>query len=437
MTLAFETNLDVVNQACILLGVDQIVLSDFQGNPFLTKAGRVFNGVYDKLRVRELERNCWTKATRRFVLRPVETATLVYVPPAWSDTTAYAAGALVLYNGVVYQCVNANTGQTPSNTSIYWSPFGLTLTISQFSTASQPYGQNAIVVLSGTAYISLITDNNDTPPTSNWLALTGSVTTYTQLWTPPAYSATSSYTAGTIVVYQGDYYQAQPGVSVGDIPNTALTWFKYFGPLTVDPWGINLPFNPQPVATSYYPGEIVSYNGANYLSLTTNNISTPGASSTWMVIGGTLSAIQILYPLNTGPRSDVTTWNIFKLPYGYLRKCPKNPKAQVNMRLGAPAYNGEDDYVTEGGYVVSQQGSPIFIRCVVDMIDVQNMDAMFCHALAGQLAWHGCEAITQAADKKQAAEAYYKWAIQEAGTVDGIEEGAVEPVEDEYLMVRL
>lgn len=323
MTLAFSSALDIVNQAGQLLGVDAITLADFEGNPFATKQGREFNRAYDKLRVRELMRNCWTFSTRRFVLRPIDTST--------------------------------------------------------------------------------------------------------QLWKPPAYSAGTTYTAGAVTNYQGDYYQAQPGVAAGDNPVTALTWIKYFGPLTVEP---------HVVGSAYFVGEIVSASSVNYLSLISNNTDTPPTAN-WLALGGTLAAIQILYPLGTGPRSQSSSLNVFKLPYGYLRKCPKNPKANLNTWVGGPSYNQEDDYVTEGGYIVSQCSTPIFIRCVVDMIDVQNMSPMFCHALAAQVAWQMCEPITQAKDKKDDAAARYKWAIAEAGTVDGIEEGAVDPVEDEYVMCRL
>ena len=45
--------------------------------------------------------------------------------PQWQPNTSYAVGALVMYNGVEYQCIQAHTsevGWEPPNTPALWQP---------------------------------------------------------------------------------------------------------------------------------------------------------------------------------------------------------------------------------------------------------------------------------------------------------------------------
>ena len=65
------------------------------------------------------------------------------------------------------------------------------------------------------------------------------------------------------------------------------------------------------------------------------------------------------------------------------------------------------------------------------------MDPMFCEGLGQRMGWAMCEAVTQAADKKQSCLAAYMLVMAEARAVNGIETGDEEPYEDEYVLVRL
>src|SRR5207344_778069 len=54
----------------------------------------------------------------------------------------------------------------------------------------------------------------------------------------------------------------------------------------------------------------------------------------WLQIGGAefpmgvgLTTLNIVYPIGSGPSSQNTTRNVFRLPAGYLRKAPTDPKA--------------------------------------------------------------------------------------------------------------
>ena len=163
----------------------------------------------------------------------------------------------------------------------------------------------------------------------------------------------------------------------------------------------------------------------------------PFSATGWLAVNGTLATLQILYPIGSGPLSQATTPNVFRLPNGYLRQAPTDPKGQFAPAVGGPAYNQEEDYLFEGNYIVSSCASLIMLRFVADVIDVMNMDPMFCEGLGQRMGWTMCEAMTQAKDKKDDCAAAYKLIMGEARAVNGIETGTVDPAEDEYLMVRL
>lgn len=397
MPLEFSQPVDIVNHGLQLLGVDAITATSFQTPD--GKAAREMSRCYDKLRAAELQRATWRFATRRVVLRPIDPATC--------------------------------------------------------------------------------------------------------LWTPPAYSAVATYTVGQVTVYNGDWYQAQPGVQVGDIPNIAATWFRYFGPQTLDPyitaegssyfagelvivpeaWAVgntyaintliertnlfyisqvagNIGHDPATDGTNWTP-YIAGGNAPNglpvnsgpftysafaggpsvYLSLLstpqTTDVSLPPPVAGWLSVGGSLTALQVLYPLGTGPAVDNMTANIFYLPSGYLRKLPVNPRGILSPPVGGPTFNIEEDDLLEGNFVVSGCPGPALMRFVANVIDVQNMSPMFCRGLGASCALQTCEALTQAADKKADARAEYKSAMGDARTVNAIEVGTVDSVEDELITVRL
>lgn len=253
------------------------------------------------------------------------------------------------------------------------------------------------------------------------------ISSTTLLWTPDAWSGSTSYSVGAVKSYLGDYYQAQPGVQIGDVPNTAATWLRYFGPITIDAFTTaNQP---------YFAGEIITQSGTNYLSLISNNNDTPPTAN-WLAIGGTTSALNILYPLGAGPLNDFTTRNVFRRPYGYLRQAPNDPK-KIDPFVGGPDYKGADDWLRQGEYITTMQAGPLYMRFIADVIDVMSMDPMFCEGVACRMADAMCEPLTQKLDKKRDIAIDYKTIMGDARTVNGIETGTIDPEEDEYLMVRL
>lgn len=260
-------------------------------------------------------------------------------------------------------------------------------------------------------------------------AVLRSLTPTTQLWTPAAWSNVTAYNAFAIVSRGGDFYVSSAATTGADPLTNSPLWTKYFGVITLDTYDAE---------TSYFAGELTVFSGLFYMSIQTGNEGNEPDTSPlfWMVVGGTAAVIQIIYPIGVGPSSQSSTANAYRLPYGFLRRAPDQPHVAMSP-VGGPAYNGPDDWLFEGSYLLSSDPGPIVLRCVIDITDVSLMSPMFCEGHAARMAKEMCEALTQATDKQATAERAYKLAMAEARQVDAIEQGAIDPIEDTYLLVRL
>jgi hypothetical protein len=394
MALAFTQQVDIANHALQLLGVDTITAADFQSP--VTKGGRETSRCYDKLRTAELRRNTWRFATRRVILRSVDPSTIIWTPPAYSSTVTYAFGQVVAYNGDYYQAQHGVAVGDVPDIATTWSKYFGPITCDPFDTGGN------------TSYFA------------------GEITVVPELW-----GAGYLYAANTIIQYNGLFYVALQQ-SLASNPATSPTFWQ---PFAVSP--NNTPPNGPYTYTSFNGGPVVWLCMMTQTGVTPQSPPAFPAAPGWLQVNGTPTGLQIIYPLGTGPGWEVTTNNIFRLPYGYLKKCPTNPKGQLTPPVGGPAYNQEEDYLVEGDYINSAWPGPILMRFIADVIDVSEMDEMFCRGLAASMALQICEAMTQANDKKQDAREEYKVVMGEARTINGIETGTVDPVEDEYIMVRL
>lgn len=208
-------------------------------------------------------------------------------------------------------------------------------------------------------------------------AVLRAVTTSTQLWTPPAFSAGSTYGAGRIVTYGGEWWQSKVAANFGNTPDAGDYWRRYSGPDTALAWDSG---------TTYSAGEIVSNTGDFYLSLINGNSSATTVLASWLSCAGTSIVLSILYPLGAGPSVDTNTRNIYRLPRGFLRTAPTDPKADAYPTLGMPSGAARDDWVIENGYIVTAQSTALLIRFVANLIDVSDWDALFCEMLAAKIA---------------------------------------------------
>jgi hypothetical protein len=380
--VAFTSNVDVGNRALQHCGADRI--SSFTED---SKRASEVSFVYDKVRVAELQRNVWTFATRRASLRAIDTTTMLLAPALWLPSATYYRGCIVAdqTGNLWISNIPSNTGNDPLLT-VYWEPYFGPLTVSLYS-AGGTYGSGELVytfVGDGTyrVYLSMQDANSDTPSTAT------------------AWDATVTYYQDQIVTYSAVAYKSLVDLNLNQQPNThASQW-----------------------TTSFVGGS---------------------GSVKWLEIGGAefpngvgLSRPNIVYPLGAGPSSQSYSQNIYKLPAGFLRFAPQNPKVAVPM-LGGPTGNSYTDWQVENGYIVSSDVGPIRLRFVADVTDVSKMDAMFCEGLAARIGIEVAQPITQSDGRLQTIASMYKKFMDEARTINAIEAGYDDPPDDVYVSVRL
>ncbi len=94
------------------------------------------------------------------------------------------------------------------------------------------------------------------------------------------------------------------------------------------------------------------------------------------------------------------------------------------------------NYRIEGGFIVTDEGTPIKIRYISRVTDTGNFDPLFIDAFATRLAFEGCEEITQSNTKKQILAQEFQVNIAEAYASDAIQDPALILPTDEWLLSR-
>jgi hypothetical protein len=399
MALAFSQPVDIANIGLGLLGQDSITAANFQ-TP-VTKGAREMARVYDKLRVTALRRSTWRFSTRRTVMRAVDPATSFWTPPTYSPTATYVPGYVTVYNGDWYQAqFGVAVGDIPNIMPTWLRYFG-PMVLDPFDTAGE------------TQYF------------------TGDLVVVPEQWLVGSTYAQNTLIARTALGQTLFYFSLQNG-NIGNDPAASVGWWQQFA--------IDFPHQEYPAGPFIY----TDFNGGPivYMALLTfpphpYEYIPPPPNPFWLEMDGTLNAVQILYPLGTGPTWQTETRNIFRLPYGFIRQVPTDPKSDLQPPVGGPAYHAESDALIEGQWMVSAYPGPMLMRFVADVIDVPSMDPLFCMYLAAFCAYQTCEAITQKSDKLAEAKMAMKEARGDAVTINGIETGTVDPDEDEYILARL
>lgn len=172
MSEAFAAPVDIANRALQKLG--QTRITAFTDD---SKAASEAGFIYDKVRRAELRRNVWRFAIRVAVLRALDTDSRTVGFPAWAIGTTYAQNFVVLDGGQLwYSKAAGNIGHAPSDTSAYWTRyFGAVVAVPYDSTTT--YYAGDLVYVGSAVSLSLISNNSDTPPSSNWLVLTAATLT--------------------------------------------------------------------------------------------------------------------------------------------------------------------------------------------------------------------------------------------------------------------
>jgi len=339
--------------------------------------------LYDRMRQYELRRNVWRFSIRTVAIRPIGDFSKLLTFATWSNATTYAINDVVL-------------------------------------------------ALDGQVYYSLVATNLANDPTvspTKWRLYYGNLVAqeYVMTWSSAVTYDLRMHAVGS----DGQVYRSIQNGNLNKNPVSQPTWWSLASTFT-DPQDSTVADN-----QNYWSGEIV-YRGRDvYISLTSNNDLDPGASS-WLkfTAAPTLTDPNFIYPIGSGPSQQVTTLNVYRLPYAFMRTAPEDPKAGSTRFLGAPDALPYRDYKFEGDFIVTMDFGLKFFRFAADILDVSLFDPMFVSGFAHRLAWEAAEPLTQSSAKKAEIQKAYDKDMTDARIVNGIETGPTEPPEDDYITAR-
>lgn len=379
----YLTPIDIANRACDHCGVPPI--ASFTED---SKAADRIAAVYDKLRIAELRRNVWVFAVRKTALRAVDVDTMFLVPAAWSSSAVYPQGSIVSYDNIFWfadQYVPANTTPGTANEA-YWTVYFGPQTVTPWnSDLDISYYAGELVYHVDSNVVSVyqcLTSGTEADPTD----------------VPDAWDADTTYNIGdTVVDSLSAEWQSKTDLNTGNSPAAGAYW------QTV------------PVASQ----------------------AATQVGQDWLKINATVRYQRIQYPIGAGPGSQSSSRNIFRLPSGYLRRAPQDPKVGAISYLGAPGGLASDDWALEGNFITTSDNPVIVLRFVADVQDVTQMDPMFCEGLGARIGLEICEPLTQSRDKLRDISQIYRTFMGEARAINGIESGPTELPLDDYLACRL
>jgi len=199
----------------------------------------------------------------------------------WTATTLYDEGDLVQYGGNVYICVNGHTSAATEslgleNNSAAWQIFNEGLAWTGSWTVSRKYKINEIVQYGGLNYVCNAHHTSASSTAaglevnqSSWTVFTSGID-YKNEWT-----VGTRYKVNDVVKYGGGSWICVGSNTAGATFQGDVAYWNQFaeGIEYGGSWDL---------ATSYQPGDIVTYGGNQYISKTTNTNSVPTTStSNW------------------------------------------------------------------------------------------------------------------------------------------------------------
>lgn len=425
--MPFLDSLDIANRALQHCGAPQIVdpTEDSKSNQEVSFA-------YDKVRRAELQRNTWRFAIRKVCLRAVDASTLLLNAPAYDATKTYLPGAIVQdTNGQYWISLKPeNMANPPGGNNEFWDAYFGPLSVPLWTTGTT-YSTGELVYMTGTnpgsyqVYMSLTGANADTPNVAS------------------AWTSTTNYYQDQRVSYGGSQWRSLVQFNLGSTPADGPSSWSSSNTYALGAQVTGANFR---IYASLTNANIANTpdtdGGVNWVDTGTFNTwsRTPvltASATSWLPIGPlALRPLTLLYPVGSGPISDTSTRNVYRLPAGYLREAPQDPKAGSVSYLGAPSGLPYNDWLFENDFIVTSEGRPILFRFVADVSIVRKMDDMFCEGLACRLAEAVCEPITQSTSKVQTIASEYQKFMGEARTRNAIEIGSEEPPLDDYISCR-
>ena len=407
--MAFRTPIDIAKRACQNVG--QFPLTTFQDD---SRQADEVNTAYDDLRLAELSRHTWAFSIRRARVRPLTLSSQVWTPPTYSAVTTYTTG----------QCVNY-AGGTYLNAQLY--PWILQ--------APTSVGQNPDVTAAWShMFSSMIADIFDNGATyaAGELSLV-----------PALYAGGTTYALSAIVSdSNGLFWVSLQAANTGHTPSTSPIWWTRW--ITQSSGLQATP--PLPVIFQTAPSiylSIANNNGPVAPAIATTN---PGSIGNlyWTLVGGTVAQLSILWPVGAGPVNSGTNFNLFPLPFGWLRPSIYYAKETAHPWLGALYGPGDapDEYTYYGSYFsgpasMYMSNTPfIDLTFIADIADVTVMPPLYCESLALRIAKAIDGALTESKNVQKLEREYNK-VTGEAMRIDAIIQGTpTQPIE-ELIRVRL
>jgi hypothetical protein len=439
--IPIQTALDIANRALDHCGQDPIGPTGFLEQ---SKKARLMARLYNNLRRTELRRRVWTFSTMRTVLRPLTINTMKVSPTLWSPAKTYYTGSIVsdVYGVTWSSNIPNNLNQEPGS-SFAWDFYAGPTVVFPYDPKQTYWAGELVYIAPGDGnykvYRSKVSANVDNPATpTTWDATTVFNKNQIVLWpatvpvtVPPTPQPPQILYMSLINLNQGQ----QPDLTSAMPWNSGVTYSAGQTVRGSDGFiyssQINGNVNHNPVADLG-----TNWLNTHKLAAWASDFVGGTGSAKWLEVACGLEAWDPVYPVGAGPDVQSQTLNAFAYPANFLREAPQDPRAGSTSYLGAAWGLNYDDYKYENGTIVSWKVDPIIYRFVSDFVDVRRMDPDFIEGLAFRMALDAVEPLTQSVDKKKVISAEYEKFMGEAGIVNGIEGGPVEPPIDDYIACR-
>src|SRR5262245_4569431 len=323
----FLTPVDIGNRALQHVGAP--LMDSVQGFTESSLRAQAVSFAYGKLRRAELERNVWSFATRRAIIRPIDTNTMLLAPSLWSSSATYFLGSIVsdTSNNLWQSRIPNNTGNDPQNTAV-WEPYFGPVSVMLYDSSKSYFSGELVYTAPGdgtyNVYASLISANALDPSIPNqW----STFTTYFKnnvVQAFAAWSGATTYTQGQTIQYtDGNIYASLANGNLNNIPTATLLTKWALVPvvilqsLQVPATSALVPPLSSPIiewsqVTTYSIGAFVLFNGTEYVSLQNNNTGnfpTAAASTFWSAVTLGTSYMSLI-DLNIGnnPANAPALW---------------------------------------------------------------------------------------------------------------------------------
>lgn len=432
---AFNVPVDIANRALQHVGASRIMTPDFSE---ISKNCKEVAFVYDKLRQSELQRNTWRFAVRTTVLRPIGPNTMLLTPSLWSSQTTYFVGSIIVDpSGNIWQSNSANNlGQEPIQTPT-WDLYCGPMTASLWdSTTSYRVGELVYTTPGdGTnrVYMSMLDGNTDNPATAT------------------AWDATVTYSKNQVITRSSVAYMSRIDLNLNQDP--ATTFFAEWASGTTYASGAKVTATDGLIYQSSTNGNVGNnpttdggshWTNTGVLSPWDTTFVSGAGSLNWRQIGGiefpygvTLTPMNIIWPVGTGPANQASSRNAYRLPANFLRLAPLDSKAAATSPLGFPGNTYADDWEFRGAYLTTRTNTEIIFAFVADTVDVATFDGMFCEGLGARIGFEVCETLTQSTEKKQGIGSEYQKFMSEARQSNAIIMGPDDQPLDDWIACRL